>query len=430
MLSYLIFDIVVVLSSFIFIRHFCRLTFLHPAVWLFFYHISSNSLRFIAVLGGAKPLFFKFVGIQGASHEELMRAIFWTDITLIATCLFIVLAEKNILGEKKKTTQIFCNEKILQIVLVVTIPLGIYGAITQLFIPAYPLIAKIDDAITPSSYVTITQSWFGLSMLILIFFKGIKKQYLIPLIVYLFIISIQGYARYRLVLPLIFLTAIYLADHRLKWPTRRLIILGVVLSIFFYPLKSIGTSLQSGEGVKNIIQIVADSFKDTKDGNSEDQTFLDQFAITLSEIDKKGKLYYGATLYPILVSPIPRSMWLEKPNLNQWQVDISSSFRPFSEIGTVGTIYGESYANFGYVGMVFIPAFLFYFLMKWYNSVKVISIKSIEFFFYLVILSCLIQVMRDGLLSIFVFPVINNMPLFLIYILHKIFIKPTRIATK
>ena len=59
-----------------------------------------------------------------------------------------------------------------------------------------------------------------------------------------------------------------------------------------------------------------------------------------------------------------------------------------------------------------------------------ISIKSIEFFFYLLIMSCLIQVMRDGLLSIFVFPVINSMPLFLIYILHKIFIKPTRIATK
>ena len=127
-------------------------------------------------------------------------------------------------------------------------------------------------------------------MLILLFFKGIKKQYLIPLIIYLFIIAIQGYARYRLILPLIFLTAIYLADYKLKWPTRRILIMSLVLSIFFYPLKSIGTSLQSGEGIKNIIQIVTDSFKDTKEGNNDDQTFLDQFAITLSEIDKRPSL--------------------------------------------------------------------------------------------------------------------------------------------
>ena len=429
MLYFLIFDVVAVLASLLFVGYYCKLTFLHPATWLFFYHISSNTMRFIAVFGGAAPLFYKFSGIKGSSNMELMRALLCTDLSLRVASVFIVLGEKSIFKFEKKRTQIFPNNTVLQVILLVTIPVGIYGAVTQLFIPGSSYSSTIDLS-TASSYATLTQSWFGLSMLILLFFKGLKKQYIIPLIIYLFIIAIQGYSRYRLVLPLIFLTAIYLTENRLKWPPVRVIIMGLILGVLFYPLKAIGTSLQQGGSFSNIFLMVQNSFKEVSEGNNEDQTFLDQFAITLSEIDRSGKIYYGTTLLPVLVSPIPRSIWPEKPRLNQWQQDISTSFRPFSEIGSVGTIYGESYANFRYFGIAFIPALLFYFLTKWYNRIKLISIKSIDFFFYLLIMSCLNQVMRDGVISLFVFPVINNMPLFLVYFAHKLFIKPSPVFYK
>ena len=57
--------------------------------------------------------------------------------------------------------------------------------------------------------------------------------------------------------------------------------MAIALGVIFYPLKEIGANLQNGEGFKNVGQIVANSFKETAGGDNGDQTFLDQFAMTV-----------------------------------------------------------------------------------------------------------------------------------------------------
>lgn len=419
---YVIIDILIFATCLVALKTKCDLRFYHPATWLLFYHFMANTLRFIAVANGAELAFSNYPGISGASYTELKRAILLTDLSLLVTSLFIIIAENSKMEKLVYVKETLANPNIVKKILLFTIPLGIWGALTQLYIPA---VTFDGPAVTvQTSYTSLIQSWFGLSMLLLIYFKGFKKEYVIPQLVYLFIIAIQGYHRYRLVLPLIFLISTYLVSHDLKWPKRKYILMLLGLSFLFYPLKSIGRIIQEEGSFDNISEVVFSSFIETTKGNQGDQAFLDQFAMTLTEIDNQGKLYLGETILPILVSPIPRFLWSEKPALNQWQAEISTIHRPFDEIGSVATIYGESYANFGYLGIILLPAILFFILTKWYKRMIFADKKSIEFLFYLLVISCLVQVLRDGFVSLFLFPVVNSMPIFLIFLIHKMLYNP------
>lgn len=425
MINYLVFDILVIVCSFFLMNNKKSLTFYHPGTILLFFHLIANTFRFVAVINGANVLSPDMIG---ASDEELTRALFWADMALLCSGAAIYLAETKA-TEIVPYNVIPVNEKILKAVVIFTIPLGLYGAATQLYIPSIKGNVQEFGAWGTSSYVQLFQPWFGLSMLALIYFKGFKKRYYIPLLVYLLIIALQGSNRNRLVLPCIFLLNTYLYHYKLKWPTRSQLILLVGLTILFYPLKTISKIVQEGGSLSDVSTIVKETAKSVTSGNADDQVTLDQYAVTLTEIDRNGKIYYGSTLAPLLVSPVPRQLWPQKPRLNQWQVDISSYYRPFDVIGSIATLYGESYANFRYFGITLIPALLFYFLTRWYKRVLSKGLHDMDKFLYTLIFCCMIQVMRDGLISLFIFPVISNMPLFIIFVLHKVLIKPKKSVT-
>jgi hypothetical protein len=88
------------------------------------------------------------------------------------------------------------------------------------------------------------------------------------------------------------------------------------------------------------------------------------------------------------------------------------------EAGMIVTLLGESYANFGYFGIILIPFLTAYWLGRAYFRAYRNSYFSVARFFYLMIACNLIQVYRDGLISIVVFTFINMMPLALIVLLH------------
>jgi hypothetical protein len=426
---YFTIDILVVFLSFLIINHKRTLTFYHPGAILLLYHVTFNSFRFYSVIKGANLSFSAYRFIEGASKEELMRALMFADIALISCSIAIALAENIGISKITRTRYIPVNQKLLNVILVFTIPLGIYGAATQLYIPSFELNTDI-EGFNGFSFADTISTWFGLSMLALIYFRGFKTKYLLPLIIYLVIVAVQGGNRYRMVLPAMFLFITYLYYHKLRWPNGRQVILLLLLVFITNPLKEVGQLIKGGGSLKDITAVFRTSFESTSSGNADDQSFLDQYAMTLTEVDKKGKMYYGTTIAPLLVLPIPRSGWPDKPALNQWQLDISTKHRPFGAMGSIATLYGEAYANFRLTGIILIPALLFYLLTRWYRKVRVREMFDMDKFFYTLIFVCMIQVMRDGLVSIFTFPVLNNMPLFLIYFSHKVLYKRKKITLR
>jgi oligosaccharide repeat unit polymerase len=392
---YLVTDLALILFSVIILTRNGKLRFYHPGTMLLLFHIFSNTFRYWSVLGGANLAFESSV-IQGASLEELDRALLLADVALFACTIAIVIADNTPVRSRSVVEVHPLNDRIFKAIMVFTIPLGLVGAVTSLYIPTVKRRIADVEASSSLNFADLTSTWFGLSLLALVYFKGFKWKYLIPLFIYLGIIAIQGYHRYRLVLPCMFLLITYLYYNHRKWPKRIHLVALFTFTFIAIPLKQIGTAIQQGKGLTNIVDIVEQSMKSSTSGNSDDQVFFDQYAMTLTEIDRKEAIYYGSTITPLFTLPIPRSSWKEKPKLNQWQDDISTSARPFSTIGSIGTIYGEAYANFRIFGVAVIPALLFFLLTRWYKRVKDRNIFDMSKFFYSLIFVCMIQVMRDG----------------------------------
>jgi hypothetical protein len=85
--------------------------------------------------------------------------------------------------------------------------------------------------------------------------------------------------------------------------------------------------------------------------------------------------------------------------------------------GMTPTLLGESYANFGLAGIAVIPFLVGYGLGKVYFLAMHRPYYSVFRFTYAILGCCLLEIFRDGFLSVIVFPVVNMMPLVAIALL-------------
>jgi hypothetical protein len=91
-----------------------------------------------------------------------------------------------------------------------------------------------------------------------------------------------------------------------------------------------------------------------------------------------------------------------------------------AELGMVTTFIGEFYLNFSFFGILIFTWLTAYWLARIYFKAYRSSYYSVLRFGYLLVACNLIQVYRDGFMSLFVFTLINMMPLALIVILHRV----------
>jgi hypothetical protein len=245
---------------------------------------------------------------------------------------------------------------------------------------------------------------------------------------FLVLMAYQGFHRFRVIIPAILLTQIFLDRRKLRWPPIYVMGLIAVLALLFFPLKNIGQMAREGEDVTQIVDESRVAINSALIAEAPDQTFLDLFASGLTLMDENGKFYFGGTYLNLLTLPIPRQWWPDKPTLGDYLKDISRPSRPMAELGMIVTYLGESYVNFGFLGIIIVPYLLAYWLARAYFRAYRSSYYSVARFAYLLLACNLIQVYRDGLVSIVVFTCVNMMPLTLIVVLH--FVLPSRKGRK
>jgi hypothetical protein len=277
-----------------------------------------------------------------------------------------------------------------------------------------------------SSWVTNTQMWLGIAVLALIYWYGFRRSLLLIISVYLFVMAYQGFNRFRVIIPALLLSQVYLDRKNLRWPTRWMVVAILLLALVFIPLKSIGQMAQQGKSLSEIIESSINSLTSTTNGGFSELGFLDQFASALTLSDEAGHFYYGTTYLSILTLPIPRPLWPDKPALNFYLPEISTPARPMAQLGMIVTLVGESYINFGYLGVIVVPFLLAYWLARFYFYAYRQGYFSVTHFLYLLTASSLIQVYRDGLTSLVLFTLVQYMPLMLIVGLH-VFFPPRRL---
>ena len=91
-----------------------------------------------------------------------------------------------------------------------------------------------------------------------------------------------------------------------------------------------------------------------------------------------------------------------------------------AEVGMITTFIGEFYINFGHLGIIVMSYLMAYWLARIYFRAYRAGYHSVLRFTYLLIACNLIQVYRDGLMSLLVFTLVNMMPLAVIVLLHLV----------
>ncbi len=428
-------DFVVVSSCIILLLRYARLSHSHPGTIYLFFHIYTFTFRLLGILFGAETLFSSLAWLfEPVRIEEIIRATIYGDIALLTMTIAWIRASivdnrkmlKKPQPEKESGPNLSLRH--LWTVIIIVFPFGIFGLYAFSLLPGFEGDRIELGEWQSSSWLFITQVWTGLAILALIYWYGFRWWLTTLMTLYLFVMAYQGMHRFRVIIPAILLIQIYLDRHKMRWPPFYVMGLILAMALLFFPLKSIGRMAQEGEAVTQIVDTSRDAINSALVAEAPDQTFLDLFACALTLMDENDKLYYGGTYLNLITLPIPRQWWPDKPTLGDYVKDISRPWRPMAEMGMIVTYLGESYANFGFIGIIIIPSLLAYWLARAYFSAYRSNYFSVARFTYLLVACNLIQIYRDGLVSIVVFTWVNMMPLMLIVLLHLIM--PMKKASK
>lgn len=393
----------IVFSVFLLYRY---ISFFHPLFFYLFFHIYSFSLRFIDIVIFDYPLMYSGVlQAKTIQIEEIYRAMFWADIALILFSIGCYLAHKTKIA-KKENIKLNKNKVIL---------------LSSLFVivgtPLYLLTRDSGNTIENfNNFALIMSMWPVLALSLLIYYFGFKWYLLIPIILFLSGFALQGYHRFMVILPALFLIMTYLSKNNLKWPNIKIIGILLLMLMIFPQLKHIGQAFQQND-VERLKENIVKSFVLEKEKSAEG--FLDQFGGALSLIDESDRTYYGATYSSALTIFIPRVFWSNKPGLADHVVALGTVDRPYDKEGRIITYLGEAYINFRYLGLFVIPFILGCFLTFCYRRYFILNCIGLQSYVYMVFIITFIQQFRDGLMSISIFFILQNLLMVFLYLSHK-----------
>lgn len=387
-----------------------------------------------SILAGSPTLFSDLRNGLPVSEEEIAWAANLADLALVSmTAAWMMVGANDRRKQGILTSNVhpdpnsaMLSERVIWIVGAITVPIGL---VTLILFGNTPMVevAKVDlGEWNNSSWRLMPQTWAGLALLSLIYYYGFRKRFVVPMCAYVLIMAVQGYARFRVIIPLLYLLLVWLLRKGRKWPPLWMVGAALAATLIFFPLKTIGYMIHEGESVSDIAEVTWNVISDVTRGRAGDQMVLDEFAATVSLIDYSDHYYYGTLYYPLLTMPVPRQWWPNKPALNWYQQEISTPSRPMALEGMVATIHGESYANLGVLGIIIISYVLAYSLGWFYFAALRKSYFSVYRFTYVMVACNLIQVFRDGLISLVVFTLVNMIPLIAISVLSYLSFRPNR----
>ena len=415
LIPYFLLDLFVV--ALVIIVMFRRMAFWHPLTAYLLFHLYSFTYRLFQIVGGSPLMYTGQANAEAITPDEIIRAMLWADAALF----FFAAASwwAHLVFEAKSAQPVerrVLNPNIAKAIGLLCLPLGAYFFY---MVKTTGVVASIDSA--SAGYVQAMSMWPIGVLGLLIFAFGFRWHLLALTAFFLGAVAFQGYHRFMLILPLLYFAALYLQAHRRRWPGVVMVVAALFIGLVFPRLKSIGASIQYGD-YQNAITMVQESFGKSKSeyevASTED--FLDQFAGGLSLIDSNERKFWGSTYLAIITLPVPRAWWPNKPGLADHLQEISTSGRQYNIEGRIITYLGESYLNFGYAGLILIPALLGYLLTAACLHAIAGPMQRLGRYIYLVFFMALVQTFRDGVLSIFVFTFVHNMPMLFTWILHMV----------
>lgn len=404
LLPFILIDIVILIAVGLF--YLRQSSFFHPLSLYLFFHLYSFTLRGFELYSGKYPMYFGLVTSRYYSAvrpEEFVRALIVADIALVlfAAGCFLAAGVKHV-----RTAQPFDNN-LLIVFLLTLLPASFYFLISRRF-------GGEQSELLNVQLLLMIGVWPIACIGLAVARWGFKLHWLVLAAIYMFIVGTQGYHRFMLLLPLILLVGIYLARRRQMWPRTGVWAFLVLVMLAFPVMKTFGQEYNAS-GATAALETATSTAMAAGDDPLVTRTemFLDQFAGALTLADGLEAPLLGKSYLAIVTLPIPRSWWPDKPTLGETTVAIEAAGRPFTEEGRIVTLIGESYINFGYVGIALIMPLLGYLLSRFYFKAFAVSALDPYKLAYLALTTTYLQVYRDGLLSLILFSFIVGFPIYL-----------------
>ena len=346
--------------------------------------------------------------------DEIIKGLLIADLAIIAFALGSYIAQKIYFRDVSKTiARTNINKTIILLVCLVCLPPGIYvllqaktGMTTAFF--------------SQSSYYQVLALWPISCLYVLVFTYGWRWWTSLSVFAYISLVALQGYHRTMLILPVIFFIVIFLLKNRRRWLGVGTILPLLFLFIIFGRLKYIGRAFQNNDFSEMWFQFSQSFQPSVASGEQSSEQFLDQYCGFITLTDTAQKVGYGSNYAAILLLPIPRDIWPNKPGQADHIAEVSTPTRQYDREGRIITYIGEAYYNFRYIGVFFIAAFFGYFLTRWCLRSVIGPFKRFEVITYVIFFTTFIQFYRDGFSSIVIFGVAQQIPFITIFLLHKV----------
>ena len=235
--------------------------------------------------------------------------------------------------------------RLMWMVLGITLPVGIIAFIVL----RGPILLgagnPLSDDWATSSYVISLYQWFGISLLALIYYYGLRLVIAVPLSIYLFFGLLTFSARMMVIIPILFVLFAVLRRDSRSWRRPGFILAIVMTVLIFIPGKGFGPLLRQGDFV-GARELLFGGLSDMRSGAHPDASFLDMTAVTMTQVDERGRFFYGSTYSGLLFLPVPRAFWPDKPGLIEWRKEIQTPWRPTGQMGTITDLHRGGICEF------------------------------------------------------------------------------------
>jgi hypothetical protein len=244
----------------------------------------------------------------------------------------------------------------------------------------------------------------------------------IPLLIFLYYRASLGWARWTIVLPIFALMLLYLWDNRRRFPPLKYLLPVPLLLMLFANMGHDRMYFSNlVRGIETDRVTVQDSSRDVKDRfDTLDFANFDYLAFIVAKVPEESKTYtYGTQYLQLFTEPIPRKLWRSKPVGPPVVLVDLMDHGNFN--GLTPSLVGDGWLSGGWLGAVVtmcLAGLGLGLLYNWFYRHQGDIFVAIVF---IIMNSVMVQLFRDGGISIFKFLLFSLLPVFAWRMAWKVF---------
>lgn len=412
---------------FIFSIFYIRIPLYHPFFLYLIYHFLGYILRPFLIYINQNSFLWDRIGIYPQGFDIFTVTIV-ANIALLSVFSGLIIGMGGVskLKKPKKFHVIIGRDFNFYIALFVLVTLGLYANYISIADAGLDSVLAYESErdekgggrlVGVSGYVTALAEFLPPICILLFMIPKIRKIAFLLIIAYILLRFFAGAQRLSFVIVVAGAYSYYLIIKNKSYPNLNHILILLVFAFIFDVIGSdryAARKLMMGETTISEILV---AHNDSRGSNAltSDIVEYDVATATLTVVNNYDTYTYGSQYLRILIWPIPRQIWNDKPvytsivNLNDY-----GDFRYL----TTG-VYADSYMAFSYASLIFLMALLGYFFSRIYNAL--LYTESVAYMlFYWVVFIFTKTILRDGGVTFIYFWVFSMIPVFILCYMGKL----------